>query len=221
MARLAAVLDDWMVDNGLQATALQCWSSMQENFGINACGVMSLMSQNLLPSACETDLTGAIAMYALQLASGRPSALVDWNNNFGDDPNKCVFFHCGNWAKEFASDTTIGVAEIQATTLGREHTYGGLAGHANAGPITYARVNTDDLHGQIRAIVGEGRFTEDRLDTFGMTGVVEIPRLQDLLTHICRNGFEHHVAMSASQVSDVLEEAMSTYLGWDVYRHVR
>jgi hypothetical protein len=34
---------------------------------------------------------------------------------------------------------------------------------------------------RIRAIVGEGRFTGDRLDTFGTTGVVEIPRLQDLL----------------------------------------
>jgi L-fucose isomerase-like protein len=220
MARLAAVLDEWMVEYGLQATALQCWSSMQENFGINACGVMSLMSQNLLPSACETDLTGAVAMYALQLASGRPSALVDWNNNFGDDPNKCVFFHCGNWAKEFASDATIGVAEIQATTLGREHTYGGLSGHANAGPITYARVSTDDHQGRIRAIVGEGRFTDDRLDTFGMTGVVEIPRLQDLLAYICRNGFEHHVAMSASRVSEVVAEAVGTYLGWDLYRHV-
>jgi L-fucose isomerase-like protein len=220
MARLAAVLDEWMVEYGLQAIALQCWSSMQENFGINACGVMSLMSQNLLPSACETDLTGAVAMYALQLASGRPSALVDWNNNFGDDPNKCVFFHCGNWAKEFASDATIGVAEIQATTLGREHTYGGLSGHANAGPITYARVSTDDHQGRIRAIVGEGRFTDDRLDTFGMTGVVEIPRLQDLLAYICRNGFEHHVAMSASRVSEVVAEAVGTYLGWDLYRHV-
>jgi L-fucose isomerase-like protein len=220
MARLAAVLDDWMVDNGLQATALQCWSSVQENFGVNACGIMSLMSQNLLPSACETDLTGAVAMYALQLASGRPSALVDWNNNFGDDPDKCVFFHCGNWAKEFAPDVTIGVAEIQATTLGREHTYGGLEGHAAAGPITYARVTTDDRGGRIRAIVGEGRFTDDRLDTFGMTGVVEIPRLQELLAYICRNGFEHHAAMSRSLVSDVLAEALGNYLGWDVYRHV-
>ena len=221
MARLAAVLDDWMAEYGLQATAMQCWSSMQENFGINACGVMSLMSQNLLPSACETDLTGTIAMYALQLASERPSALVDWNNNFGDDPDKCVFFHCGNWAKEFASDTTIGVAEIQATTLGREHTYGGLSGHADARPITYARVSTDDFEGRIRAIVGEAQFTDDKLDTFGMTGVVEIPRLQDLLAYICKNGFEHHVAMSPSRVSDVLAEALGTYMGWDVYRHAR
>jgi L-fucose isomerase-like protein len=219
MARLAAVLDDWMAEYGLQATAMQCWSSMQENFGINACGVMSLMSQSLLPSACETDMTGTVAMYALQLASEKPSGLVDWNNNFGDDPNKCVFFHCGNWAKEFAKDATIGVAEIQATTLGREHTYGGLSGHADARPITYARVSTDDFTGTIRAIVGEGRFTDDKLDSFGMTGVVEIPNLQDLLKYICQNGFEHHVAMSPARVSGILEEALGNYMGWDVYTH--
>lgn len=220
MARLAAVLDEWMAEHSLQATALQCWSSMQENYGINACGVMSLMSQNLLPAACEADLTGVVAMYALQLASGQPSGLVDWNNNFGDDPNKCVFFHCGNWAREFVSDLTIGIAEIQATTLGREHTYGGLEGHATPRPITYARVTTDDRNGRIRAIVGEGRFTEDRLDTFGTTGVVEIPRLQDLLAYICRNGFEHHAAMSPALVGGVIAEALDTYLGWDVYRHL-
>ena len=192
---------------------------MQENYGINACAVMSLMSQNLLPAACEADLTGVVGMYALQLASGQPSGLVDWNNNFGDDPNKCVFFHCGNWAREFASDLTIGISEIQATTLGREHTYGGLEGHASPRPITYARVTTDDRNRRIRAIVGEGRFTEDRLDTFGTTGVVEIPRLQDLLAYICRNGFEHHAAMSPALAGGVLEEALETYLGWDVYRH--
>ena len=62
------------------------------------------MSEKLMPSACEVDVAGTVAMYALQLASGKPSALVDWNNNYGDDPNKCVFFHCGNWAKAFLPD---------------------------------------------------------------------------------------------------------------------
>jgi L-fucose isomerase-like protein len=48
----------------------------------------------------------------LQLASGRPSALVDWNKNYGDDPDKCVCFHCGNWAKAFLPDITIATAPI-------------------------------------------------------------------------------------------------------------
>jgi L-fucose isomerase-like protein len=165
------------------------------------------------------DITGVASMYALQLASGKPSALVDWNNNYGDDPDKCVFFHCGNWAKSFLPDIKIATAEILGTTLGPENTYGAVAGRVPAGPVTYARISTDDLNGMITTYVGEGSMTDDPLDTFGSRAVVQVPGLQDLLKYICKNGFEHHAAMSASLVADILEEAFDTYMGWEVYRH--
>ena len=88
-----------------------------------------------------------------------------------------------------------------------------------AGPVTYARISTDDLNGMITTYVGEGSMTDDPLDTFGSRAVVQVPGLQDLLKYICKNGFEHHAAMSASQVADILEEAFDTYMGWEVYRH--
>jgi L-fucose isomerase-like protein len=223
MAKLAVVLDDWMADKDLDATAVQCWDAIQENYGVNACIIMSMMSEKLMPSACEVDVTGAISMYSLQLASGKPSALVDWNNNYADDPNKCVFFHCGNWARSVfganMAQTKMANAEILATTLGTEHTYGTVAGRVPAGPMTYGRVSTDDINGVVRCYVGEGSFTADPLQTFGSRAVVEIPALQRLLRYICRNGFEHHVATSASRCGDILCEAWSTYMGWDVYRH--
>ncbi len=219
MAKLAVVLLDWMDANDLDATAIQCWSSMQENFGVNVCTVMSMMSERLMPSACEVDIAGVVAMYALQLASGRPSALVDWNNNYGGDKNKCVFFHCGNWAKSFLPGAEIGTAPILGSTLGVENTYGALAGRTPAGPVTFARVSTDDVGGCIRAYVGEGRFTDDPLATFGSRAVVEVPELPKLMRHICRNGFEHHAAMNASACASRLAEAMENYLGWSVYHH--
>lgn len=219
MAKLAISLLAWMDDNGLDASAIQCWSSMQQNFGVNVCTVMSMMSERLMPSACEVDIAGVVAMYALQLASGRPSALVDWNNNYGGDRNKCVFFHCGNWAKSFLPDIAIGTAPILGTTLGEENTYGAVAGRTPAGPVTFARISTDDTTGTIRAYAGEGRFTDDPLATFGSRAVVEVPELQKLMRYICRNGFEHHAAMNASQCAGVLAESLETYLGWSVYHH--
>jgi len=219
MGKLAIVLEDWMCSYDLQATALQCWSSLQENYGINCCTVMSMMSEKLLPSACEVDVAGTVAMYALQLASGRPSALVDWNNNYGKDPDKCVFFHCGNWAKSFVPDVKISNAPILGSTLGIENTFGAMDGRTPAGPVTFARVSTDDQSGLIRAYAGEGRFTDDPLTTFGSRAVVEVPNLQKLMHHICRNGFEHHVAMNASQCGGVLAEAFQNYLGWETYWH--
>jgi L-fucose isomerase-like protein len=219
MAKLAVVLLDWMDVNDLDASAIQCWSSMQQNFGVNVCTVMSMMSERLMPSACEVDIAGVVGMYALQLASGRPSALVDWNNNYGSDKNKCVFFHCGNWAKSFLPDIQIGTAPILGTTLGEENTWGAVAGRTPSGPVTFARVSTDDVNGHIRAYLGEGRFTEDPLSTFGSRAVVEVPELQKLMRYICRNGFEHHAAMNGSSCGRVLAEALETYLGWPVYRH--
>ncbi len=219
MAKLGIVLDDWMADNEIDATALQCWTSIQENYGINACVLMSMMSNKLMPSACEVDITGVIAMYALQLASGTPSALVDWNNNYGGDPDKCVLFHCGNWAKSFFDDVKMANADVLATTLGTENTYGTMEGRVPAGPMSFARVTTDDWNGMIRTYIGDGMFTDDPLDTFGSRAVVEVPNLQGLLRYVCKNGFEHHVAMNASHSADILAEAFETYMGWDVYHH--
>jgi L-fucose isomerase-like protein len=219
IAKLAIVLGDWMDEHELQATAIQCWTSMQQHYGVNVCTAMSMMSERLLPSACEVDVSGVVAMYGLQLASGTPSALVDWNNNVGDEPDKCVFFHCGNWAKAFLPDITIGTAPILGTTLGEENTFGAVSGRTPAGPVTFARVTTDDVNGCIRAYVGEGRFTDDPLDTFGSRAVVEVPRLQALLRHICLNGFEHHAAMTGAHCAQVFADALETYLGWPVHRH--
>jgi L-fucose isomerase-like protein len=219
MAKLGMVISRWMADNDLTASAIQCWNSIQQNYGVNACTLMSMMSDRLLPSACEVDITGVVSMYALQLASSAPSALVDWNNNYAGDPDQCVLFHCGNWAKSFLPDAAIKTAPILGSTLGEENTYGTLWGRAPAGPLTFARLSTDDTLGMIRTYVGEGQLTADPLDTFGARAVVKVPGLQHLLKYICKNGFEHHVAINASQVANVLVEAFETYFGWDVYQH--
>ncbi len=219
MSKLGIVIDDWMAANSLDATAIQCWNSIQANYGVNVCTLMSMMSDKLMPSACEVDITGVASMYALQLASGKPSALVDWNNNYGDDPDKCVLFHCGNWAKSFYDEVKMAYADVLATTLGSENTYGALAGRVPSGPLSYARITTDDRAGRIKTYVGEGEFTDDPLKTFGSRAVVHVSHLQELLRYICRNGFEHHVAMNPSHCAEILAEAFETYLGWDVYRH--
>ena len=219
MAKLAAVIEDWMQENQLVSCAVQCWSSMEENYGIVPCTVMSMMSENLMPSACEVDVCGAVAMYAMQLASGKPSALVDWNNNYGDDPDKAVVFHCSNWAKSLMDQPEMVFQDIIAGTVGAENAYGACVGRMSPGPMTFARVSTDDLEGTILAYVGEGEFTDDPLDTFGGRGVLKIEDMQDLLYFICENGFEHHVAISKSSQADVLYEAFDKYLGWDVYHH--
>jgi L-fucose isomerase-like protein len=219
MAKLGIVISDWMEVNDLDASALQCWTSIQKNYGVNACTLMSMMSDQLMPSACEVDITGVVSMYALQLASGFPGALVDWNNNYADDPDRCVLFHCGNWADSFISENEIKTAPILGTTLGEENTYGAMAGRAISGPLSYARVSTDDVNGLIRTYTGEGELTDDPLDTFGHRAVAHVPNLQTLMKYICNNGFEHHVAMTKGNVAEALDEAFTNYMGWENYNH--
>lgn len=219
IAKLDVVLKQFMEEYDLDATAIQCWTSLQQNYGCNVCTSMSIMSENMLPSACEVDVTGTLSMYAMQLASSSPSALVDWNNNYADDPDKCVLFHCGNWAKSFLPDIEISNAPILGTSVGVENTYGALDGRTPAMPLTYGRISTDDPKGIIKAYIGEGELTNDPLSTFGNRAVAQIPDLQKLMNYVCKNGFEHHVVMNASKTAGILEEALGNYMGWEVYSH--
>jgi len=219
IAKLDVVLADFMEANALDATAIQCWTSIQKNYGCNVCTSMSMMSENMLPSACEVDVTGTLTMYAMQLASGSPSALVDWNNNYASDDDKCVLFHCGNWAKSFLPDINMATAPILGTSVGEENTYGALEGRTPAMPLTFGRISTDDSRGIIKAYFGEGNLTDDILKTFGNRAVAHVPNLQSLMQYVCRNGFEHHVVMNASKTAAILKEAFENYLGWEVYQH--
>jgi L-fucose isomerase-like protein len=219
MAKLGAVIDGWMREQEVTISAVQCWTSLEENFGVVPCTVMSMMSENLMSSACETDIVGVLSMHALRLASGTPSALLDWNNNYGDDPDKAVCFHCSNLPKHFFADVKMEFQEIIAGTVGKLNTFGTLYGRVKAAPMSYARFSTRDREGKIRGYVGDGRFTEDSLQTFGGAGVVEIPRMQDLLRHICEQGFEHHTAANLAHTSSAVYEAATKYLGWDMYWH--
>lgn len=219
MAKFGTVVDRWIKDNELAGTAIQCWTALEEFFGIVPCTLMSMMSESLLPSACEVDVTGLLAMYILQLAGGTPSALLDWNNNFAEDPDKCVLFHCSNLPKSFFRSDKMDYQAIIAGSVGQENTYGTIVGRIKAAPATFCRTMTDDVDGVLRAYVGEGQFTDDTLETFGGYGVMQIDDLQTLLAYICEMGFEHHVAVSLSQTADPIAEALSKYLAWDVYLH--
>ncbi len=219
MAKLAVVLTDIIEQNDLKACAVQCWTSMQQNYGIVPCTVMSMLSNSLIPSACEVDVGGALAMYAMQLASQTPSALLDWNNNYADEPDKCVLFHCSNAPKHFLESPRMTIQDIIAVDVGAENTYGACVGRIRSGPMTFARLMTDDVNGEICAYIGEGEFTDDPVDTFGGYGVARIDGLQRLLKVVCRGGFEHHVAVSLSNCADVLYEAFANYLGFTTYHH--
>lgn len=219
-AKLYFTLEEWIKQNDCDASAIQCWDSIQNNFGCATCLAMSMMGEKGLPSACETDVMGAVTMYAMYLASGEPTGYLDWNNNFTDDRNKCICLHCSNFPKSFmGNEPEIGSLDVLATTIGKEKCFGACKGRVSEGSMTFAKISTDDINGRIMAYVGEGEFTNDKVETPGGVATCNIPNLQELLNYICKNGFEHHVAMNRSKIADILNEALSNYMGWDVHVH--
>ncbi|HUZ04576.1 MAG TPA: L-fucose/L-arabinose isomerase family protein [Acidobacteriaceae bacterium] len=219
MAKLGWVIEEWMQQTQTTISTVQCWTSLEEYFGVVPCTIMSMMSENLIPSACEVDIVGSLSMHALAQASLTPSALLDWNNNYGDDPDKAVCFHCSNLPKHFFNDVIMDFQAIIAGTVGIQNTFGTCVGRVKAGAMSYARFSTDDYNGEMRGYVGQGQFTNDPLETFGGAGVVQIPRMQRLLRFICEEGFEHHVAANFSETASAVYEAASNYLGWNMYHH--
>jgi L-fucose isomerase-like protein len=219
-ARFGLAVEEWIETNNIDISALQCWESIEKNYGCAACVTMSMMGEKLMPSACEVDVAGTVSMYALALASQTPSALLDWNNNFGEDRNKVVCTHCSNYPKSFfQSDIEIGSLDVLGTVLGSEDTFGAVKGKVAPGNMTYFRISTDDTKGSIRSYLGEGTITKDPYGMDGGIAVCQIPDLQKLMKHICKNGFEHHVAMVRGNVADILQEAIGNYLGWEIYTH--
>lgn len=221
-ARFGLAVEGWIEENDIQISAIQCWESIEKNFGCAACVTMSMMGEKLMPSACEVDVAGSISMYALALAAQTPSALLDWNNNFAKDRNKVVCTHCSNYPKSFFNnDIEIGSLDILGTVLGQEDTFGAVKGKVAPGDMTYFRISTDDYLGTIKSYLGEGKITGDPYAMDGGIAVCEIPELQHLVNYVVKNGFEHHVAMVRGHVAGILEEAIGNYLGWDLYTHER
>ncbi|MFX0040591.1 MAG: L-fucose/L-arabinose isomerase family protein [Promethearchaeota archaeon] len=219
LAKLAVVVEHWVIKNELDGFAFQCWPSIQDNFGIVPCAVMSMFSQGLVPAACEVDISGLIGMLILQIASESPSAILDWNNNYGENPNKMVLFHCSNLPKSFFQDTKMTIHPIISDQKGGEVSFGAIQGRIKTKPCTLLRIETDDLFGEIKAIMVEGTYTQDPLNTYGGYGVVEIPNLQQLLKSVCVGGFAHHVAATLNLVGDIVHEALSKYLGYNIIFH--
>ena len=219
-AKFGVAVERWIEANQIDAVAVQCWDSLEQNYGCAACVTMSMLGEKLLPAACEVDIAGAVSMYALTLSAQGQSALLDWNNNFAEDRNKCVCTHCGNFPKSFVrNDLKLGTLGVLGRTLGKVNTFGAVYGKVTKGDFTFFRISTDDTKGAIKAYLGTGEITDDPYGMDGCIAVTKVNNLQTLMKYICKNGFEHHVAMVRNDVKEILNEAIEDYLGWNLYVH--
>jgi len=217
ITRLGVVLDTLIEEYQMDALALRCWIELQQQLGISGCVLLGELNNRGIPAACEVDVGNAVAMRALHLASGEPATCLDWNNNYGEDDDKCILFHCGPVPQALMTDRGhIADHAILANAVGEGCGYGCHVGRIAPFDFTFGSLLTDA--GKLRFYVGQGKFTKDPIppDFFGCGGVAEIARLQDVLLHVGYNGYRHHVGVTRSFVQAPLREALEHYLGYDV-----
>jgi L-fucose isomerase-like protein len=217
IAKLGVVLDEIIAEYNMNAIAIRCWLELQQQLRISPCVLMGQLNNLGIAAACEVDVTNAIAMRILNTASGVPATVLDWNNNYGDEENKCILFHCGPVPRELM--TTRGQISdhlILVNAVGEHNSYGCVVGRIAPFDMTFSSMMTDA--GVPKFYLGQGKITDDEIpgDFFGCAGVAEIDKLQDVLLHVGRSGHRHHVSVTRGHYLAPIKEALENYLGMDV-----
>jgi len=217
IVRLSVTLDQMIKEANLDAVAIRCWTEIQTQMGISPCVAMGSLNDLGLAAACEVDLGNAVAMKALHLASYEPVGLLDWNNNYYDEDDKCILFHCGPMpASLMEGKGHVTDHSILMNSVGEGNGFGCNQGRIKPMDFTFSSLMTDE--GQVKMYLGEGKFTSDPIpgNFFGVAGVAEIPNLQDVLLHIGKQGHRHHVSVTPGNLRRPLAEALGYYLGFDI-----
>lgn len=217
LVSLSVVLDELIIEYNMDALALRCWLEMEKVLKVSPCVLLSELNDRGVPAACELDVCNAVAMRALSLASGRSPICLDWNNNYGDDENKCILFHCGPVAQSLISGKgTVIDHPMFAKALSPGCAFGCNIGRIAPNPMTFASSKTEN--GKLIFYLGEGRFTNDAIpdDFFGCGGVAQIKDLQKKLEIIGHQGFRHHTGVTAGHAAVPLNEAFTRYLNYGI-----
>lgn len=216
LAKVSVAIDDMMREYHLDCITLRCWEEMQTVLGVAPCVLLSELNDRGIVASCEIDLCSAINMYSMLLASQTPTACLDWNNNYGDDPNKVILFHCGPVAQSLM-DGKGKVTDHKMFAKGCPGCgWGSNEGRIAAFDMTYSNCKTED--GKLTFYVDKGEFTGEPIEPefFGCGGVAKIDDLQRKLIVLAKNGFRHHTAVGKGDMTDILREAFTTYLGYDI-----
>ncbi len=217
LAKVSVVIDDFISDYMLDCVTLRCWEEMQTVLGVAPCVLLGFLNNRGMVASCEIDLCSAINMQAMKLASGKPTMCLDWNNNYGSDPDKVILFHCGPVAESLMEEGGFVSDHKMFAKANPDSGWGSDEGRIKAGDFTYSNCITEN--GKLIVYAGEGCFTGEEIEKefFGCGGVAQIQNLQPKLIKMGRGGFRHHTAVGMGNMQKALLEAFSVYLGYEIF----
>ena len=214
MARFVSAVEETVKTYKLSAVAIRCWNEFEAKYTISPCVGMSYLIEKGIPASCETDVTNAMMMLAMQLASGEPVMLLDVNNNYGSDPEKCILFHCGVAPRSMMTEhPRVGDHLSFIKTVGP--TVGPAFGGLVTGDVTLGSIRTDD--GRVHSFLAEGVLGDDYIEPsfFGIRTVLHKKELPAMLNYLARNGYKHHTVVAKGRVAETVREIFTVYLGYE------
>ena len=94
VAELAAGIDGFCEQHGLDALAIRCWPEFARDFGVSPCAAMSLLQSEGRILACEGDVEGALSMIAHRALGAATPFLFDFSQ-VDLRHEHALFWHCG------------------------------------------------------------------------------------------------------------------------------
>lgn len=215
LSKISVVIDEYIEEYHMDAVAIRCWNEMEQILRVCPCVLLSELNDRGIVTSCEIDLTSAISMRAMALASEQPTAVLDWNNNYGEEEDKVILFHCGSCAQSLMTDKGTVTAHKMF-----EKTDAGSGWGTNEGrirPMKTTISNCLTVDGKIRIYASEAEFTDDPIEEayFGCAGVCELPDMENKLLKLARGGFKHHTCVGVGHMKEILKEAFTTYLHYE------
>ena len=201
-AALKVAMKELAKEYRCNAIAIQCWSSIQDMIGIMPCLANSMLTDEGIPVACETDIHGAITavmMQAVGMGKKNPFfADVTVRHPYND--NAELLWHCGNFPYSLAKNKE--KASIGENKYNNDY-YGVCEWELKEGDVTIARFDGD--HGQYQLFVGEAHTTEGP-ENVGSYVWIEVEDWVKWERKLVEGPYIHHVSVIYGKYGEILVE---------------
>jgi len=197
-ARLEMALEEFAQEKKLDALAVQCWTAMQEIYGISSCLSMARLTQKGIMTACEVDIHGALTMLVQYMASLEETVphFIDWTIQHQSKPNVFLAWHCGNaplTLKAPDSRICINSHSILGKALGKDKSEGTAEFQLKPGPVTISRIVEYD--GLFKMFITTGKIIPTKDNLRGSWSWVEVEDLDLVYRTLIQEGFIHHASL--------------------------
>lgn len=203
VASLKVAMKELAKKYNCKAIAIQCWTSLQDMADIMPCHANALLTDEGIPTVCETDIHGAITavmMQAVTMGENVPF-FADVTVRHPENDNAELLWHCGNFPYSLAKDP-----EKARIGKSRYHndTYGIGEFQLKDGDLTIARFDGD--HGEYNLLIGEAH-TIDGPKNVGSYVWIEVDDWAKWEHKIVEGPYIHHVSGVYGKYGEVLHEA--------------